>query len=192
MRPLAPVSVLDFWFRSQGGSPCFYRPQTKFAKVMFSQVSVCPQGGMHGRGGGLAWQGACIAGGVHGRGHAWQRVCMAGGVHGRGACVAGAGCVWQGGMHRRGCAWQGACMAEGVHGRGCAQQGACVAGAGCVWQGGMHGRGACVVGACMVGVCVYHAPLTCGQYAGVCILLECILVILCHLCTRILHIYFYN
>ena len=22
-----------------------YRPQTKFAKVMFSQVSVCPQGG---------------------------------------------------------------------------------------------------------------------------------------------------
>ena len=23
----------------------FYRPQTKFAKVMFSQVSVCPQGG---------------------------------------------------------------------------------------------------------------------------------------------------
>ena len=22
----------------------FYRPQTKFAKVMFSQVSVCPQG----------------------------------------------------------------------------------------------------------------------------------------------------
>ena len=23
-----------------------YRPQTKFAKVMFSQVSVCPQGGV--------------------------------------------------------------------------------------------------------------------------------------------------
>ena len=23
----------------------FYRPQTKFAKVMLSQVSVCPQGG---------------------------------------------------------------------------------------------------------------------------------------------------
>ena len=23
----------------------FYRPQTKFAKVMFSQVSVCPRGG---------------------------------------------------------------------------------------------------------------------------------------------------
>ena len=24
---------------------CYYRPQTKFAKVMFSQVSVCPLGG---------------------------------------------------------------------------------------------------------------------------------------------------
>ena len=24
----------------------YYRPQTKFAKVMFSQVSVCPQGGV--------------------------------------------------------------------------------------------------------------------------------------------------
>ena len=156
MRPLAPVSVLDFWFRSQGGSPCFYRPQTKFAKVMFSQVSVCPQGGMHGRGGGLHGRGACMAGGVHGRGCSWQGVCMAGG-----ACVAGAGCVWQegmlgrGGMHHRGCAWQGACMAEGVHGRGCARQGGlcgrgrvCVAG-GYAWQrgmcsGGMHGGGVCV------------------------------------------------
>ena len=36
-----------------------YRPQTKFAKVMFLQVSICPQGGrdvhgwgdVHGRGG---------------------------------------------------------------------------------------------------------------------------------------------
>ena len=27
----------------------YYRPQTKFAKVMFSQVSVCPQGGYLGR-----------------------------------------------------------------------------------------------------------------------------------------------
>ena len=26
-------------------SAIFYRPQTKFAKVMFSRVSVCPQGG---------------------------------------------------------------------------------------------------------------------------------------------------
>ena len=29
----------------------YYRLQTKCAKVMFSQVSVCPQGWMHGRGG---------------------------------------------------------------------------------------------------------------------------------------------
>ena len=28
-------------------------------------------GGMHGRGGGHAYQGLCMAGGVHGRGHAW-------------------------------------------------------------------------------------------------------------------------
>ena len=45
-----------------------YCPQTKFAKVMFLQVSVCPQGGV--RDGGRAWLGACVTGGVHGRGHA--------------------------------------------------------------------------------------------------------------------------
>ena len=68
----------------------FYRKQAKFAKVMFLQVSVCPEGDMRGKGG-------CMAGGMHGRG-----VCMAGGVHGKGVCMA------------RGCAWQGmpgACMA---------------------------------------------------------------------------------
>ena len=59
-----------------------YRPQTKFAKVMFSQVSVCPWG-VHGRGGmpgrgWYMWQGACVAGN-----HAWQRTCMAGGMRGR-------------------------------------------------------------------------------------------------------------
>ena len=52
----------------------FYRPQTKFAKVMFSQVSVYPRGVMHGRG-------ACMAG-----------ACMAGGMHG-GACTAGGACM---------------------------------------------------------------------------------------------------
>ena len=58
----------------------FYRPLTKFAKVMFLQVSVCPQGGgVHGGGrvcvaGGHAWQGC-----VHGRGCAWQGACTAGG-----------------------------------------------------------------------------------------------------------------
>ena len=70
-----------------------YRPQTKFAKVMFLQVSVCPQGGhawlllggMHG----------CSWGGVHGcsGGHAWL---LPGGhawllLRGRGACVVALG-----------------------------------------------------------------------------------------------------
>ena len=73
---------------------CYYRPQTKFAKVMFLQVSVCPQSG----------GGACVAGG-----HAWQWACVAGG-----ACMVG-GCAWQGGMHGGGHAWQGW---QGVHGRG--------------------------------------------------------------------------
>ena len=47
----------------------YYRPQTKFAKVMFSQVSVCPRR-----------EGACMAGGMRGRG-----MCRAdggGGMHG--------------------------------------------------------------------------------------------------------------
>ena len=74
-----------------------YCPQMKFAKVMFLQVSVCPQG--HAWQGcawwGGAWQGvcmvgvcmaggACMVGGMCGRGHAWQ-----GGMHGRAACMAG-------------------------------------------------------------------------------------------------------
>ena len=85
--------------------PIHYRPQTKFAKVMFLQVSVCPQGGvacvvaqrggMRGfiRGGcawfylgGRAW---FYLGGMRGfirGGRAWF---YSGGVHGfiRGACV---------------------------------------------------------------------------------------------------------
>ena len=83
-----------------------YRPQTKFAKVMFLQVSVCPQGGacvageggMHGWGGGRAWlgRGVCMAGEGDvrgwGGGHAWL-----GGMCGWGVCVAG-GHVWLGGM----------------------------------------------------------------------------------------------
>ena len=103
-----------------------YCPQTKFAKVMFLQVSVCPQGeacvahggghvwqrGMHGRGACMA--GVCMAGGMCGWG-----VCMAGGACVVGACMAG-GCVWLGDM-----AWQ-----RGWHS----------------WQGGMHGGGACVAG----------------------------------------------
>ena len=60
-----------------------YRPQTKFAKVMFLQVSA-----VHGGGG-------CVRdGGMHGRGHVWQ-----GGLHGRGhvggGCLVGGGVVIQ-------------------------------------------------------------------------------------------------
>ena len=81
--------------------PFYYRPQTKFAKVMLSQVSVCPQG----------------------RGHAWQRVCVAGGMLGRGVCVGGY--AWQGVCMAVGCAWQGdihgsrVCVGRGdLHGGG--------------------------------------------------------------------------
>ena len=110
----------------------YYRPQTKFANVMFLQVSVCPRGGVPGKGACMAGmfvhsggacmgrrvvcgRGTCMVGGVHGRGHTWHGeggVCMAGGVHGGG------------GMHDR-----GTCMVGSMHGRG-----ACVI-------GGMHGRG---------------------------------------------------
>ena len=82
----------------------YYRPQTKFAKVMFSQVSVCPQG-----------EGACMV-----EGHALKRVrvaCMVGGMCGRGACVVGACIAWgmcARGMHGRGHAWHEAYVA-GVH-----------------------------------------------------------------------------
>ena len=47
----------------------FYLPQTKFAKVMFSQVFVCPRGGvsasggLHPGGGGVCIGGVCIQGG---------------------------------------------------------------------------------------------------------------------------------
>ena len=91
-----------------------YRPQTKFAKVMFLQVSVCPQGGARVAGG------ACMVGGhVWQGGHAWwgQRwhgACMAGDVHGRGRAWQG-GHVWQGGHARLGVHGRGACMAGGMH-----------------------------------------------------------------------------
>ena len=57
-----------------------YRPQTKFANVMFLHVSVIlSTGGWH------AWQGGVcmVGGGMHGRGPAWWGACVAGGVHGR-------------------------------------------------------------------------------------------------------------
>ena len=47
---------------------------------MFSQASVI----LFTEGGGCAWQGVCMAGGMCGRGHAWQGdVCGGGGMHGR-------------------------------------------------------------------------------------------------------------
>ena len=147
----------------------YYRPQTKFAKVMFLQASVCPQGGgVRGCSGGacvVAW-GACMVaprGGMHGcsgghawllqGGHAWllRGACMVarGGVHG---CSGGVHGCSQGGMH--GCSG-GACMVAwgawllgGV--RGCSRGGmhGCSRGGhvwllwgGCAWLLG----GACVV-----------------------------------------------
>ena len=96
----------------------FLPSATKFAKVMVLQVSVCPQGGVHG------CQGACVVAG----GHAWLwgGVCMvwgvcvtAGGVHGcQGVCmVAGGVCVVAGGMHDCwGHVWLwGVCMVAGRH-----------------------------------------------------------------------------
>ena len=65
-----------------------YRPQTKFAKVMFLHLSVSHP--VH--------RGSCMEG---------QGVCMAGGMCGRGACMAGEACMVgvvcvMGGMHGRG------------------------------------------------------------------------------------------
>ena len=91
------------------GMHCCYRPQTKFAKVMFLHVSVSHS--VH-RGGGRAWQGVHGLGGVHvGVCVSVWGACMpgGGGVHGREACMAGGmhatclgGHVWKGGMHGRG------------------------------------------------------------------------------------------
>ena len=106
--------------------PFYYRSQTKFAKVMFLQVSVCPHGG-----------GACVVAG------GW--VCV----------VALGGHVWllRGGMHG---SWGGACMVApgGVHGffGGACMV---FSGGAWFFPGGMRGFfwGACVVfsgGACVV------------------------------------------
>ena len=55
-----------------------YHPQTKFAKVMFSQVSVCPRGGMCGK---HAPRHTCPPG-MHAPGHAHPLgACMPPGMH---------------------------------------------------------------------------------------------------------------
>ena len=85
-----------------------YRPQTKFAKVMFLHLSVSHLvhrgGGVHGRGV------ACVVGGM------CRGMCMAGGVHGGGACVVVVGeHAWQGAcVVGRGHMWHRACMAGGM------------------------------------------------------------------------------
>ena len=117
----------------------FYRPQAKFAKVMFLQVSVCPQGGgcMVAGGAcmvveGCAWWGACMVAGVC----AW----LWGGMCGcRGVCMVAGGVCGYGGH-----AWlQGACVvAGGVHGCGghaWLQGEACMVGGAYVVAGGVHG-----------------------------------------------------
>ena len=101
----------------------------------------------------------------------------------------GRGHVWQGGMLGRGCAWQGgvcgrggvcmACVAGGVHGRGH------------VWWGGTWVAGVCVAGGhAWQGACVAgHTPPSPQRIwqdmvneRTVCILLECILVLLMSKC----------
>ena len=60
-------------------------------------------GGMHDEGGWARMAGGKHGGGMCGGGHAWQGVCMAGGVHGReGAWVAGETVAAADGMHRTG------------------------------------------------------------------------------------------
>ena len=59
-----------------------YRPQTKFAKVMFLQVCVCPQGGVNASRGGMhaSWGACMLPRGVRGcRGrHVWLQGGMRG------------------------------------------------------------------------------------------------------------------
>ena len=65
----------------------YYRPQTKFAKVMFSQVFACPRGvsvSVMGRGrlcpGEVSFWGGLCPGGSLSRGSLSRRVCVQGGL----------------------------------------------------------------------------------------------------------------
>ena len=97
----------------------YYRPQRSWGKVIFSQACVIlftGGGRVWPGGGGVLWQGACMAGG-----HAWLgEACMAGGVHGWGG-MCGWGHVWQGVCMAGGHVWQGS-----LHGGGCMAGGHCV------------------------------------------------------------------
>ena len=113
----------------------FYRPQTKFAKVMFLQVSVCPQRGgdmcgCSGGGGGCAWL-------LRGHewllgGHAWL---LRGGMHG---CSGGHAWFFLGGVHVffRGHAWF---FPGGMHGFFPGGHGFFWGGHAWFFLGGMHG-----------------------------------------------------
>ena len=156
--------------------PHFYRPQTKFAKVMFLQVSVIHSVHRGGHAwllmGGHAWLltgGACMVahrGGVRGCSQGGVCGCWRGGMHGcsrGGVCGCSRGCVWllMGGMC--GCSWGGVhgCSRGGVC--GCSQGGVC----GCS-RGGMRG---CSQGghAWLLtggGACVFFFSMRYGQWAG--------------------------
>ena len=79
------VNDFSFTCRARLPSSSCYRPQTKFAKVMFLQVSVCPhwEGGMRG----FIWEGGVMCGFIQEGacawfylgGHAWF---YSGGLHG--------------------------------------------------------------------------------------------------------------
>ena len=127
-----------------------YRPQTKFAKVMFLYLSVSHS--VH-RGAACMAQGACVVGGMHGR--TTHAPCHAY-TPGRGACVVGGGHVWwEGGM----CGGRGHVWLGGMHGRGVGRRGALMMGGyvGACVVGAMHGKGACVAGWC---ACHVHPPDT--------------------------------
>ena len=99
----------------------FYRPQMKFAKVMFLHLSVSHSvhrggvcGGEHTWQGGHEWQGGMhgrwgVCGrGVCGRGVCGRRLCMLGGMHGRGRRGVG--------LHGRWGVSMGVSMTGGIHG----------------------------------------------------------------------------
>ena len=115
-----------------------YRPQTKFAKVMFLQESVCPHGG-YAWCWGCAWcRGACLVlGGAFVCGAGGHACMVPGGMHGAGGHAWCWGCAWCQGV----CVWcQGGCMVAGGHAwYWGGAWGMCGTWAACVMWGGMCG-----------------------------------------------------